>query len=53
MNKDKIAELITKAIYKNSRNLQELKGYNTIKKYFLDLKEEDLIGIASVYGVNT
>ncbi len=51
MKKEEIALQITRAIYKDRRNLESLKAYNSIKSYFLALEMEDLLGIATQYGV--
>ncbi len=51
MTKEELALRITRAIYKDRRNIQSFNAYQSIKSYFLDLELADLIGIAVQYGV--
>ena len=52
MTKEELALRITRAMYKDRRNLESFNAYQAIKGYFLDLDMADLIGIASQYGIN-
>ncbi len=51
MTKEEIALQITRAIYKDQTNLESFKAYHCIKRYFLGLEIDDLIGIANQYGI--
>ena len=51
MTKEELALRITRAMYKDRRNLESFNAYQAIKGYFLDLEMADLIGIAGQYGV--
>ena len=51
MTKEELALCITRAIYQDRRNLESFNAYQSIKSYFLDLEMDDLIGIASQYGI--
>ncbi len=51
MTKEELALRITRAMYKNRRNLESFNAYQAIKGYFLDLEMADLIGIAGQYGI--
>ena len=51
MTKEELAFRITRAVYKDGRNLESLNAYQCIRDYFLDLEMEDLLGIAGQYGV--
>jgi len=52
MTKEELALRITRAMYKDGRNLESFNAHQAIKGYFLDLEMADLIGIASQYGIN-
>ena len=51
MTKQELAIRITRAMYKDRRNLESFNAYQSIKGYFLDLEMADLIDIASQYGI--
>ena len=51
MTKEELALRITRAMYKDRRNLESFNAYQAIKGYFLDLEMADLIGVASQYGI--
>ena len=52
MTKEELALRITRAMYKDRRNLESFNAYQAIKGYFLDLEMADLISITSQYGIN-
>ena len=52
MTKEELVLRITRAMYKDRRNLESFNAYQVIKGYFLDLEIADLIGIASQYGIH-
>ena len=52
MTKEELALRITRAMYKDRRNLESFNAYQAIKSYFSDLQTSDLIGIARQYGIN-
>ena len=49
MNKEDIAQEITRSIYKDHQLMDDFKGYQCIKSYFLDLEMEDLLEMAVLY----
>ena len=51
MSKEELVLRITRAIYKDGRNLESFNAYQCIRGYFLDLEMDDLLGIAGQYGV--
>ena len=51
MTKEELALQITRAMHKGQSNFESFNAYHCIKVYFLDLEIEDLIGIASQYGI--
>ncbi len=51
MSKNELAFRITRAMYKDRRNIESFNSYQSIMGYFLDLEFADLLGIASQYGV--
>ena len=53
MTKEELALRITRAMHKGHSKLESFNSFQCIKGYFLDLEAEDLVGIASQYGVNT
>ena len=53
MTKDQIALQITRAIYKDRRNLESFRAYQCLRSYFMELDMDDLLGIANQYGVKT
>ncbi len=52
MTKEALVLRITRAMYKDRRNLESFKAYQSIRNYFLDLEMADLIGIARQYGIH-
>ena len=52
MTKEELALRITRAMYKDRRNLESIKAFHAIKGYFLDFEMAELIGIARQYGIN-
>ena len=52
MTTEELVLRITRAMYKDCRNLESFNAYQAIKGYFLDLEMADLIGIASQYDIN-
>ena len=48
MTKEELVLRITRAMYKDRRNLESFKAYQAIKGYFLDLEMADLIGIETL-----
>ena len=52
MKKEDLTLQITEAMHKGDSNLGSLNSYQCIKEYFLDLQAEDLVGIATQYGIN-
>ena len=52
MTKEELAFQITTAMHKGHSKLEGFKTYQCIKGYFLDLEAEDLVGIATQYGIN-
>ena len=52
MNKDDLALTITRTLFENSNSVESFNSYQCIRNYFLDLSMEDLLGIASHYGIN-
>ena len=53
MTKEELALQITRAMYKGDIKLESFKSYQCIKGYLLDLELEDLVGIATQYGINS
>ena len=51
MNKDDLAHAIALVMFKGGRGVESFNSYQSIRNYFLDLSMEDLLGIASQYGV--
>ena len=51
MTKREIALCITRAIYKNRRNLETFNAYQSIQSYLLALEMGELTGIARQYGI--
>ncbi len=51
MIKEELVLRITRAMYKDRRNIESFNAYQAIKTYFLDLEMGDLIDIASQYGI--
>ncbi len=51
MTKEQLALCITRAMYQDRQSLDSFNAYQSIKSYFLDLEMDDLIGIASQYGI--
>jgi len=51
MTKDDLALAIIRVMFKGERGIESLNAYKCIRNYFLDLSLEDLLGIASQYGV--
>ena len=52
MTKEELALQITRAMHKGHSKLESFNAYQCIKGYFLDLEVEDLVGIATQYGIN-
>tara|TARA_Y100001970_G_scaffold215403_1_gene263526 strand:- start:662 stop:841 length:180 start_codon:yes stop_codon:yes gene_type:complete len=52
MTKEELALQITRAMHKGKSKIESFNSYQCIKGYFLDLEEEDLVGIATQYGIN-
>ena len=52
MTKEMLGFSITRAMYKDRRNLESFNANQAIKGYFLDLEMADLIGIVRQYGIN-
>ena len=52
MKKDHFAIEIARVMYKEERGFESFISYLCIRNYFPDLSLENLIGIASQYGVN-
>ena len=51
MTKDDLAIAIARVIFKGHRGLNSLNAYHCSRNYFLDLSMDDLLGIASQYGI--
>ena len=51
MTKEDLALQITRAMHKGDGSCKNFNAYQCSKGYFLDLEIEDLIGIASQYGI--
>ena len=51
MTKDDLALAIARVICKGERGVESFNAYLCIRDYFLDLSMEDLLGIASQYGI--
>ena len=52
MTKEELALRISRAMYKDCRDIDSFNACHAVKGYFLDLEMADLIGIASQYGIN-
>ena len=52
MTKEELALQITRAIHKGYSKFEIFNTYQCIKDYFLHLDAEDLVGIATQYGIN-
>tara|TARA_B100000700_G_C14753077_1_gene718515 strand:- start:76 stop:255 length:180 start_codon:yes stop_codon:yes gene_type:complete len=51
MTKEELVLQISKAMHKGNSKLESFNSYQCIKGYFLALEIEELIGIASYYGI--
>ena len=52
IKKEELALVITRAMNKGHSNLDSFNTYLCIKGYFLNLQTEELVGIATEYGIN-
>ena len=52
MTKEELALQITRAMHKGHSKPESFNTYQCINSYFLDLEVEDLVGIATQYGIN-
>ena len=52
MTKEELVFQITRAMHNGHSKLERFKAYQCIKGYFLDLEVEDLVGIATQYGIS-
>ena len=52
MNKEELALQITRAMYRGHSQFESHNTYKCFKGYVLDLEEENLVGIATQYGIN-
>mgnify|MGYP001261175071 FL=1 len=52
MTKEELALKIVRSMNKGQSQVESFNSYQCIKGYFLDLREEDLVGIANHYGIN-
>ena len=52
MTKEELALQLIRAMHKGRRQSESFNAYQCIKGYFLDLEVEDLVGIATQYGIN-
>ncbi len=51
MTKEDLAQNISREIFKQKGCIESSNAYECIHSYFFDLSMEDLIGIASQYGI--
>ena len=51
MKYDDLALEIARVMFKDERGFESFNSYLCMRNYFLDLSMEDLIGIASQYGI--
>ena len=51
MTKDDLALTISRKIFNQKKCLKGFNALQCLRSYFLDLSMEDLIGIASQYGI--
>ena len=51
MTKEELALQITRAMHKGRGQFESFNAYQCIKGYFLDLEMEELLGIATQYGI--
>ncbi len=51
MTKDDLSLAIVRVMFKGDIGIESFNAYNCIRNYFLDLSMEDLLGIASQYGI--
>ena len=51
MTKDDLALAIVRVMFKDKRGVESLNSFYSIRNYFLDLSTDDLLGIASQYGI--
>ena len=52
MTKGGLERQITRAMHKGYSKFESYNEYRCIKDYVLDLEEENLVGIATQYGIN-
>ena len=52
MSKKELALQITTAMHKGKSKIESFNAYQCIKGYLLDLEVEDLVGVATRYGIN-
>ena len=51
MTKEDLTWDISREIFKQKGSIESFNAYECIRSYFFDLSMEDLIGIASQYGI--